>query len=273
MTPDSAASATASDPGSWNRYAYTRGDPVNRVDPTGLDDWAALSDYMSGGGSWNPSQGPTICDIYCVMQGSLASIAAWAGVGAEQAVCQAWAAYSSAYQSAWGSNPANCGDSPFQNVQYVDLIPTSIQAVNECFFPNGTSITLGYTVAVTYQVLDQFGRPIRGTSGRSPLSGLSITEAVITTSGPELRAGSTWSYANGSIDSFGRFVDYYAGDPSGTVSTAVQSYVANGYISLNVLGLGSPTKALLNIYSTSFTEVNSTVADHQCGTLKGDPGP
>jgi RHS repeat-associated protein len=26
------------DPGSWNRYAYTRGDPINRIDPRGTDD-------------------------------------------------------------------------------------------------------------------------------------------------------------------------------------------------------------------------------------------
>ena len=39
MTPDPyKASGGPSDPGSWNRYAYTRGDPVNRADPGGLDD-------------------------------------------------------------------------------------------------------------------------------------------------------------------------------------------------------------------------------------------
>jgi RHS repeat-associated protein len=39
MTPDPYQnSAGPQDPGSWNRYAYTRGDPVNRIDPTGLDD-------------------------------------------------------------------------------------------------------------------------------------------------------------------------------------------------------------------------------------------
>jgi RHS repeat-associated protein len=31
-------SAGPGDPGSWNRYSYTRGDPVNRLDPGGLDD-------------------------------------------------------------------------------------------------------------------------------------------------------------------------------------------------------------------------------------------
>ena len=39
MTPDRYTnSAGPTDPGSWNRYAYTRGDPVNRVDTSGLDD-------------------------------------------------------------------------------------------------------------------------------------------------------------------------------------------------------------------------------------------
>jgi hypothetical protein len=32
------ASGGPNDPGSWNRYAYTRGDPVNRIDPNGLAD-------------------------------------------------------------------------------------------------------------------------------------------------------------------------------------------------------------------------------------------
>ncbi len=42
MSPDPyAASGGPSEPGSWNRYAYTRGDPVNRGDPSGLDDQEA----------------------------------------------------------------------------------------------------------------------------------------------------------------------------------------------------------------------------------------
>jgi RHS repeat-associated protein len=32
------ASGGPSDPGSWNRYTYTRGDPINRFDPSGLED-------------------------------------------------------------------------------------------------------------------------------------------------------------------------------------------------------------------------------------------
>jgi RHS repeat-associated protein len=43
MTPDPyQASGNPSNPQSWNRYAYTRGDPVNRFDPSGTDDCPAL---------------------------------------------------------------------------------------------------------------------------------------------------------------------------------------------------------------------------------------
>ena len=49
MTPDPyAKSARLTDPQSWNRYAYTRGDPVNRFDPGGTDDCT-------------PSPGVTFC--------------------------------------------------------------------------------------------------------------------------------------------------------------------------------------------------------------------
>ena len=34
----SISSVGPQDPASWNRYSYTRGDPVNRIDPRGLDD-------------------------------------------------------------------------------------------------------------------------------------------------------------------------------------------------------------------------------------------
>ncbi len=46
-TPDpKRRSAHARNPGSWNRYAYTLGDPVNGNDPTGLDD---VGGYYSQG--------------------------------------------------------------------------------------------------------------------------------------------------------------------------------------------------------------------------------
>src|SRR5579863_3205668 len=72
MTPDPYTnSGRLTDPQSWNRYAYTRGDPVNRVDVTGTDDTPTFSitvldlintppiiswPQQSGGGGWGTSQ-------------------------------------------------------------------------------------------------------------------------------------------------------------------------------------------------------------------------
>src|SRR5208282_252571 len=42
MTPDFGMGSSPTDPGSWNRYAYTRGDPVNRFDPWGTDDCSVV---------------------------------------------------------------------------------------------------------------------------------------------------------------------------------------------------------------------------------------
>ena len=48
-SPDpSATSAKLSDPGSWNRYAYVGGDPLNRTDPSGQD-YCDLSGYCVEG--------------------------------------------------------------------------------------------------------------------------------------------------------------------------------------------------------------------------------
>jgi RHS repeat-associated protein len=62
------ASAGPKDPGSWNRYAYTRGDPVNRIDPRGLDDFSLGGLDFSGTGSddgtWGYYGGLTAMDCY-----------------------------------------------------------------------------------------------------------------------------------------------------------------------------------------------------------------
>ncbi len=48
MTPDRfIASGGPSDPASWNRYSYTRGDPINRIDPHGLADFS-VTGYCYG---------------------------------------------------------------------------------------------------------------------------------------------------------------------------------------------------------------------------------
>ncbi len=73
MTPDPYTnSGRLTDPQSWNRYAYTRGDPVNRYDPNGMDDsvtvygiytaldyqtFSAYTSYGATGGSYYAAAG------------------------------------------------------------------------------------------------------------------------------------------------------------------------------------------------------------------------
>ena len=61
MTPDPyQASVGPSDPGSWNRYAHTRGDPINRQDPSGLDDCGSEDGTSCSG----PISFPGGCTLY-----------------------------------------------------------------------------------------------------------------------------------------------------------------------------------------------------------------
>jgi hypothetical protein len=67
MTPDPyAASGGPSDPQSWNRYAYTRGDPVNRFDPRGTDDSGA-----GDGGDGDDWGNPFTCDPDSIFDASI----------------------------------------------------------------------------------------------------------------------------------------------------------------------------------------------------------
>src|SRR5581483_2394434 len=66
MTPDPYSnSGRLNDPQSWNRYVYTRGDPISRYDPAGTDDgiptfkvtgwdFGSLDDYWDYSSSINP---------------------------------------------------------------------------------------------------------------------------------------------------------------------------------------------------------------------------
>ena len=56
LTPDPYSSPSASDPGSWNKYAYVEGDPINRTDPSGQD-WCS---YGAAGSAFEASNGS--CD-------------------------------------------------------------------------------------------------------------------------------------------------------------------------------------------------------------------
>jgi RHS repeat-associated protein len=74
----------AGDPGSWNRYAYTGGDPVNRNDPSGrdwiptVDGWCSTLDYY--GGCYDPEGGDS---NNCYQMAAMA----WMNYGGYQQMC------------------------------------------------------------------------------------------------------------------------------------------------------------------------------------------
>ena len=102
MTPDR-MSGNASDPGSWNKYAYVEGDPVNRLDSTGQEiSW--------DGGSYDVGMADGVyCGVYCQGQNTWANLALYAGVVAQGAVCQALISSYAGDGGAWNSG---CGGLP-----------------------------------------------------------------------------------------------------------------------------------------------------------------
>ncbi len=64
LTPDRMTGKPA-DPSSWNKYAYTRGDPINRVDPGGTDDCEVGGNvedcYCAIYGDSDPNCDPNYC--------------------------------------------------------------------------------------------------------------------------------------------------------------------------------------------------------------------
>ena len=70
MSPDPyKASAGLSDPGSWNRYAYVIGDPVNRYDPHGRD-WCPPTASIADPGDPGDSDCCDPADPFCGTPGS-----------------------------------------------------------------------------------------------------------------------------------------------------------------------------------------------------------
>jgi RHS repeat-associated protein len=141
--------AKANDSGSWNKYSYTRGDPVNRRDPSGTDDceadWCLTvtgePDPGGGGGQkgnpknqgndpvsdyvqCNPGGNPTtekklnfIWNNYADAAAEAATVQSGVGkpidTGALTTLFLQW----SANESGYGVNPANAAENNFFGIQ------------------------------------------------------------------------------------------------------------------------------------------------------------
>ena len=261
MTPDpykgnTGGAGNPNDPQSWNKYAYTAGDPVNRLDPTGQ----IWEETCGGFGDDGEGSASDDCGFIGINQGC-GSVYVMTAIDGMQmpSPCEFLPV---------GGN----GGGGAANV-------ITLKVIDECIFPHGTGILPGaFTLAVEYQILVN-GQPVLGNNALNS-DGLSkITETVVTTGGGPVRGGGNWciSSANcdepGSLSPSGTFWDILAGN--GTVNQSFQG--AHQTIGVTFAG-GTSMLVLMNTYNSNGNSItvgggalvgNSSV--RECGTKNGDP--
>jgi hypothetical protein len=117
------------------------------------------------------------------------------------------------------------------------------------------------TRQISYQVLDQYGRPFFGNGNR-----LDVSETVTTVYGPKITGGGHWMQSNHTMDPYGVFTDYLSYAGGNSVSVAGQIFTANFNglpINLHVVNFNSTL--LVNQYSKSGVTVNGTTSPRPCG--------
>jgi RHS repeat-associated protein len=246
--------AKLQDPSSWNRYAYTLGDPINHSDRTGLNpedpcgpDWEADASLRG------PCKDP--CDPATYENGF---------VEVPAAVCFVFVA---AVTDAAIAEPPRV---------------ITLRQIDACVLPSGTGLTPNtWTLAVQYQVLVD-GQPVYGNSALNAL-GISISESGANRTGNIGEMNGTWCAPGGkcptanrnSMDSSGRFWDILAGS-----GTADQTFMNNGQvIAVSFQGKAGTQTTLHNIYDSPQRNVSvgggaliGNTSTRLCGR-NGDPAP
>ncbi|MGO4883895.1 MAG: RHS repeat-associated core domain-containing protein, partial [Bryobacteraceae bacterium] len=259
LSPDpNQESASPTNPGTLNLYGYTIGDPVNLFDRTGADP-------VDPGSPGN--EPPFACDLFGGCNGCPDDL--WDG--------------GYGFMPSPGPYGPLCVFLPLDPVPEPEPAPPqiSLKEVGDCVYPNGTSISIGvWTLEVEYQVLAD-GVPL---VGQVALSGLTISELVVTTSGPNISGNGVWCAFSGScgtagsLRSSGVFWDVLA-SPSGASkpSAANQTFMANG-APIPVLTYGGAV-TFKNVYNSPNKRISvgngaltANSGTRTCGQT-GDPGP
>jgi RHS repeat-associated protein len=118
-TPDPAclAAVDPANPSTWNRYSYVNGDPVNSVDPSGLDPISGLPPVVSGPGNcstpfifYAQNFGETIEQFFNSPAGVLGVMSFFEDEGSLKgpsgATKSAWAAMDWTFYNQWGLSPS-----------------------------------------------------------------------------------------------------------------------------------------------------------------------
>jgi hypothetical protein len=264
MTPDpSGGSVNQGNPQSWNRYAYTENDPINRNDPTGL--FISAEDCIGN---------PDACDAYDWGQPGDLWGAPDAPIGPNGLPC-GWG-----YGTACGIYPGNgCVEAPL-GPGYAPTPPDptpmpcpppppppppspqtpqlSLGEIRDCIYPKGMGIDAGvWTLEVEYQVLAN-GQPVYGNAALASDGASTVSEKVTTTSGGPFIGAGVWCLATatcatpGTLTPTGTFWDVLAGN-----GTANQSFFINGQIlKVSFPGSANGPTVLKNVYKSASQTVS-----------------
>jgi RHS repeat-associated protein len=246
MTPDrSWSSARPGNPQSWNLYAYAVNDPVNGNDPSGNDTYVIDDDGTIVGSCDD--------DGNCTYYAGINDITVYPGPDDPTPLTPEPADPPPPPVSPVPPDTPDAPDTP-------DPPPPalSLAEVNDCTYPQGTSILPGtWTLEVEYQVLVD-GQAVFGNTTLTNDGVSTVSEKVTTTSGGPITGGGVWCLAtaacpsHGSLTSSGMFWDVLAGN-----GTANQSFLIGGQlIPVSFAGTaGSPT-VLKNLYNSAGSTIS-----------------
>jgi RHS repeat-associated protein len=272
FSPDPGGVKTANprDPGSWNRYAYVQGDPVNFYDPHGTNMFAPGSSQGCGPNwMWDASLSGPCSDWWWGFED-------WGGGGGGGRSGFVAPADPHPYETAT------------QRIQRAAAIAATILVIaqelaikaggSSSVWPtaiqlSGMSCTTNYAGAyqlnVTYNVISDLGTVMTS----DQLAGVSISEHFLMQTGNlgnlNSQAGN-WSYP-ASISQSGQFTDILSsGDLPGfpRSGTALQEFTASGSFGIQPLDIfgfsGNVSGVNFNTYSHFLTTVNGMSANGPC---------
>jgi RHS repeat-associated protein len=246
MTPDpSRSSGGPSNPQSWNRYAYTAGDPVNRADPSGLD-------YVVCG------EGEDGCTNESY-------------IGFDQGFQQTPPGGCDASQQNCNSNPCIGADgqpSPNWSCQSTPLpVPVApapkpapylaaLVLIGDCYDRSANAVGQAGGAAVddlTYQAVDQYGNPYLGSA--------TITETNTIVSGNTTSINTSWTLAGG------MFEDSISSGIQSSLQEQESYFLSGSTTPLTINWFYSAQYAVLGVYATpQAVIINNTVPVNKNGT-------
>jgi hypothetical protein len=254
-TPDpNPTSAKLSDPGTWNRYAYVGGDPVNRTDPSGQEFCDAtgycVGDYYCEGGYLSATSAASLC-----------SDANWVpdGTSSGLALCEAY--IGSATECATEVQLCSGGSPDFLNntffagfcsifgglfqVQQAPpppvLVVTALDLEKNCYDRSAQAFGLGGGAVLdelTYLPVNQYGQPVyQGT--------VTITEQNTVIQGQPISITSPWPVSAGQT-----FVDNVSSGGQAVFQYNQQFFVNGSNVPLQINWFLGSSYQTLGVYAT-----------------------